>query len=179
MRIIRLAGAILIGLGLLLGAARAQETPDYVRLHVVARSDSAEDQALKLLVRDGVRAMSAALLADCRSADEAWETLGAHLPLLEGAARLFARLGGFEGEVQLTAGEYDFPERTYGEEVVPAGVYRALRVVLGEGEGQNWWCVLYPSLCLSGLEEETGFYSLLGQWMGRLMKEVSGWLAGS
>lgn len=179
-RIGRFLGALLIGLLLLSGAAHAEETPPYVRLHVVANSDSEEDQVLKLRVRDGVRALSAALLADAQSADEAWEIIEESLPLLEGAALLHARLGGFTGAVRAETGEFDFPERTYGQEVVPAGRYRALRVVLGEGEGHNWWCVLYPSLCAGELTADStpAFYSVVGQWLESLMKEVSKWLAG-
>lgn len=179
-RIRRFFCALLIGLLPLSGAAQAGETPPYVRLHVVANSDSAADQSLKLKVRDGVRILSAALLADAQSADEAWEILGENLSLLEGAALLCARLGGFWGEVRAEMGEFDFPERTYGQEVVPSGRYRALRVVLGEGEGRNWWCVLYPSLCAEGLETGSApaFYSVIGQWLESLAREVGQWLRG-
>ena len=167
-----LAGACLLG-----GTARAARTPDYVRLHVVANSDSEADQALKRLVRDGVRAMSAALVDGCGGADEAWETLQKSRALLEGTARLFARAGGFDGPVRVETGWFDFPERTYGQETVPEGRYRAVRVVLGEGAGRNWWCVLYPSLCL-GEEEEPALYSAIGRWVGGFFREVGAWLAG-
>ena len=150
-----------------------------MRLHVVASSDSAQDQALKLWVRDGVRAVSAALLRDCESADEAWETVQENLPLLEGTARLFARAGGFSGKVQAQAGEFEFPDRVYAGELVPAGTYRAVRVVLGEGEGHNWWCVLYPSLCCVDAETPPVFYSAIGRWMRGVFREVSEWLTGN
>lgn len=170
--------ALVLAACLLSGRAKACETGEYVRLHVVACSDSARDQALKLWVRDGVRAVSAALLRDCGSADAAWETIQENLPLLEGTARLFARVGGFSGEVLAQAGEFEFPDRVYAGELVPAGTYRAVRVVLGAGEGRNWWCVLYPSLCVD-TETPPVFYSAIGRWMRGVFQEVSGWLAGN
>ena len=177
MKVRRVLAALILGACLLPGRAQACETGEYVRLHVVASSDSAQDQALKLWVRDGVRAVSAALLRDCGSADAAWETVQENLPLLEGTARLFARAGGFSGKVQAQAGESEFPDRVYAGELVPAGTYRAVRVVLGEGEGHNWWCVLYPSLCVD-TETPPVFYSAIGRWMRGVFQEVSGWLAG-
>lgn len=174
----RFFAALVLAVCLLSGRAQACETGEYVRLHVVASSDSAQDQALKLWVRDGVRAVSASLLRDCESADEAWETVQENLPLLEGTACLFARIGGYSGEVRAQAGEFEFPDRVYAGELVPAGSYRAVRVVLGAGEGHNWWCVLYPSLCV---DEETPpvFYSAIGRWMRGVFQEVSGWLTGN
>ena len=177
MRIKRFLAVLTLAACLGTGSAKACAAPDYVRLHVIAQSDSAQDQALKLWVRDGVRAVSAALLKDCDSADEAWETLTEHSALLEGTARLFARLGGFSGEVKALLGEYDFPDRLYGDELVPAGRYRAVRIVLGEGAGRNWWCVLYPSLCVD-VQTPPVLYSAIGRWLRGMLQEVSGWLAG-
>lgn len=141
---------------------------DYVRLHVVAEDDSVEAQALKLAVRDACLSRAQQLLADCRSPDEAWMTIRNHLGLLETAARMEARARGFNGEVRAIAGIFEFPDRRYGDTVVPAGRYRALRIVIGEGEGHNWWCVLYPSLCLPD-DYQPGtpvrFYSSLVQWI--------------
>lgn len=174
----RFFAALVLAACLLPGRAQDCETGEYVRLHVVASSDSAQDQALKLWVRDGVRAVSASLLRDCESADEAWETLQENLPLVEGTARLFARVGGYSGKVRAQAGEFEFPDRVYAGELVPAGTYRAVRVVLGEGEGHNWWCVLYPSLCVDA-ETPPVFYSAIGRWMRGVFREVSGWLAGN
>ena len=80
--------------------------------------------------------------------------------------------------MQAQAGEFEFPDRVYAGELVPAGTYRAVRVVLGEGEGHNWWCVLYPSLCVD-TEMPPVFYSAIGRWMRGVFQEVSGWLAGN
>ena len=130
-------------------AAGAEEVPvaDYIRLHVVAEDDGDAAQALKLKVRDACLRAARALLADCDSADEAWRRVNDNLEALEAAAADRARALGFEGPVTAETGVFDFPDRHYGGVFVPAGRYRALRVVLGAGQGRNWWCVLYPSLC--------------------------------
>ena len=74
---------------------------------------------------------------------------------------------GFSGDVRLETGVFPFPDRVYGDEVVPAGEYRALRVVLGDGKGRNWWCVIYPSLCLpeqADMDAPIEFYSRIFEW---------------
>jgi len=149
-------------------AARAE--PEYIRLHIVAASDSDDDQAVKLCVRDEVRGVSAALLADCQSASEAFERLNAASEALRLAAEMRARREGYEGSVAIELGVFPFPDRMYGEALVPAGEYRAVRIILGEGAGQNWWCVVYPGLCLP--EDNHGepivFYSSIGAWIRRV-----------
>ena len=163
---------------MLLGtAARAELGPgdvpveDYIRLHVVANDDGDAAQALKLEVRDACLACARSLLADCGDADAAWEIVNDNLNLIELAALLKARICGWEGSVKAEAGVFDFPDRRYGARLVPAGEYRALRVVIGDGAGRNWWCVLYPSLCLSE-DCEPGqpvtFHSTLLNWLRAL-----------
>ena len=155
------------------GAAEAAPS-DYVRLHVVANDDTEAAQALKLEVRDACRMAAQALLADCPDADTAWMLLNDNLPLIALAARLRARVCGWEGPVTCEAGVYDFPDRVYDGARVPAGKYRAVRVVIGAGEGRNWWCVLYPSLCLSEdcpPGEPVVFRSAILDWL-------LGWLGG-
>jgi len=147
---------------------------DYVRLHVLASDDGDEAQALKLEVRDAVLACARVLLGDCRDADEAWTAVNGQLGVLEDAARARARSAGYDGPVTAQAGVFDFPDRAYGDVWVPAGRYRALRVVIGAGEGHNWWCVLYPSLCLpEELEpgEPVEFHSTLLDWL----RSLFGW----
>ena len=153
--------------------ADRDETPvcDYIRLHVVAASDSAWDQGVKLAVRDAVREEAAALLAYCDAADEAWRMVQDNLDALEEAAR--ETLGEWNApyDASASAGVFAFPERKYDGRAVPAGDYRAVRVTLGEGDGKNWWCVLYPSLCLPmGADETTPiqFYSCVGRWLASL-----------
>lgn len=122
-----------------------------VRLHVVAASDREEDQAVKLRVRDAVLAQAAPWLEGAQSREEAMERLRLHLPEL---ARIGAETAG-EG-VEVTASlEEDawFPTKEYPDFALPAGRYPALRITLGEGQGHNWWCVVFPPLCLGAVSE--------------------------
>ena len=145
---------------------------DYVRLHVIAADDTPAAQALKLKVRDAVLAAARELLRDADSADAAWHLTGEGMDALEAAALACARSAGYAGPVRCEIGVFPFPSRTYGDVFVPAGNYRALRVILGEGEGRNWWCVLYPSLCdPERMEGEPVFYSAIWEWL-------KGWLGG-
>ena len=159
------------------GAARGEapgEVPvsQYIRLHVVAADDGAAAQALKLQVRDAVLAAARPLLADCGDADEAWRRIGEHVDALEDVAARRARALGYDGPVAAGTGVFDFPDRHYGGVFVPAGRYRALRVVIGGGKGHNWWCVLYPSLCLPE-DVDPGapirFHSVLLDWLRGLL----------
>lgn len=120
-----------------------------VRLHVLANSDSEEDQALKLRVRDAILAVSAPLVEDCATRADAIEALNTHLSDLEAAAAEVIEGEGYSYSVTVLLGEEDYPTRTYESCAFPAGEYVSLRVLIGEGEGQNWWCCLFPPLCLS------------------------------
>lgn len=122
-----------------------------VRLHVVANSDSEADQAAKLLVRDAVLTQAEPWLAEAATREEAMELLAAHLSEL---ARAGAAAAG-EG-VAVTASleeEVWFPTKEYEDFALPAGKYTALRITLGEGKGHNWWCVVFPPLCLGSVSE--------------------------
>ena len=151
----------------MLGRGALADTSEYVRLHVVAADDSAAAQALKLAVRDAVLDAARALLQDARDADAAWEIVVENRGVLASAAEACARANGYEGPVRCETGVYAFPDRQYGGAVVPAGDYRALRVVIGAGEGRNWWCVLYPSLCCPEAMEPEGpkFRSSVLDWL--------------
>ena len=120
-----------------------------VRLHVLANSDSEEDQALKLKVRDGVLEAAAPILEGCATQAEAIAALNTHLDDLKAAARAVIQDEGRTDRVTVLLGEEDYPTRTYESCAFPAGTYVSLRVCIGEAEGQNWWCCLFPPLCLS------------------------------
>ncbi len=120
-----------------------------LRLHVLANSDSEEDQALKLEVRDAVLAASESLLADCTSREEAISVVSANLPLLQAAAEEVIAGRGRCDPIRIELGEEVYPTRDYEAFCFPAGSYVSLRVLIGEGEGRNWWCVLFPPMCLS------------------------------
>ena len=136
--------------------AQAQQTQlaeKVIRLHVLANSDSQADQALKLKVRDRVLAEARPLLADVENAVEAEAVLSENLPALTEAARREIKEQGYGYPVTVTLEDQWFPTRTYGTAALPAGTYRALRVTVGDGAGHNWWCVVFPSLCLPAVSE--------------------------
>lgn len=130
-----------------------------VRLHVVANSDSPSDQAIKLRVRDAVLAAAEPVLG---SADDPEQALAAELPALECAAAEMLRALGREESVSVTLQNERFPTRDYETFSLPAGVYRTLRVTIGAGEGHNWWCVVFPPLCLSAAEAQEALETLGG-----------------
>lgn len=119
-----------------------------VRLHVLAASDAPADQETKLQVRDAVLTLVEPCLAEVSDAREAEARLYDLLPELQTLAE---SVSGQSAEVRLSREAY--PTREYEGFSLPAGVYSSLRVVLGEGQGRNWWCVVYPPLCSAGLSE--------------------------
>ena len=120
-----------------------------VRFHVVAADDSEEAQALKLKVRDGLFTLVEQVFASCRSREEALSAAKAHqLQLQEEAERILLE-NGCEEAVTIEVGERFFPTKVYGGFAFPAGNYQALSVRIGAAEGENFWCVLYPALCVS------------------------------
>ncbi len=159
---------MLLGAGARAAGAADVPVEDYIRLHVLAEDNGEAAQALKLQVRDACLAATRALLEDCANAEEAWTVLNDNLGLVNLAAWLRARACGYGGDVRVETGVYEFPDRRYGAVDVPAGEYRALRVVIGAGEGGNWWCVLYPTLCLDGdcaPGEPVRFHSVILDWL--------------
>ncbi|MCI8812514.1 MAG: stage II sporulation protein R [Oscillibacter sp.] len=145
--------ALLIGLAVFLASgglalrAQSQLAERVVRLHVLANSDGQEDQALKLLVRDRVLARATELLTQARDRTEAEALLRAELPELEALAVRELQANGCAYPVTAELADTEFPTREYDSFTLPAGEYLALRVVIGEGAGRNWWCVVFPPLC--------------------------------
>ena len=125
-----------------------------IRLHVLANSDSVEDQAIKLRVRDAVLAVTEPLLAHAGDREEAADILTAHLDDIRAAAERTLRAAGAEDRVQVTLTREEYPTRRYENLAFPAGPYLSLRVLIGAAAGQNWWCVLFPPLCLSAATDK-------------------------
>lgn len=155
------------------------QTPceNMLRLHVVAASDSTQDQALKLQLRDRLLPTIQGYIAHAQNAQQASLLLKQNLDQLSQEAVSQARALGFEGEVTVSLNQERFPNRVYAGMNIPAGEYQALRVTLGSGEGANWWCVLYPSLCLleepqqtvhPSQDETIQFQSSLYDWLSGL-----------
>ena len=147
--------ALLLGVAVfLLTGAVSLRTQDaladkVVRLHVLAHSDSEEDQALKLLVRDCVLDRAEAVLADVKDRESAEMLLRGKLPEFERAATEVIRENGYGYPVYVELADTEFPTKEYDGFTLPAGEYLALRVVIGEGAGQNWWCVVFPPVCMT------------------------------
>lgn len=118
-----------------------------IRLHVIANSDTEEDQELKLKVKETVVTYLRGEMQDAVSVDEARQAIIEHLPEIEEIAVEKMRSEGYEYTAEATLGETYFPVKEYGDLTFPAGDYEALCVRLGKSEGHNWWCVMYPSLC--------------------------------
>ena len=140
---------LIVSIGLLPVHGEAEIYDNVLRLHVLANSDSEDDQALKLEVRDAILAVGNGLFDGVSNRDEAEAILKENLSVFEEAATRVIAASGQTYPVRLVLGEEEYPERTYGSLCFPSGNYLSLRVIIGEGEGQNWWCVLYPPLCMS------------------------------
>ncbi|NLP18613.1 MAG: stage II sporulation protein R [Firmicutes bacterium] len=121
---------------------------DILRLHILAPSDDPEDQKLKLSVRDAVLTVLAPELLEAVSKEEACRRVVGRLEQVAGAAREVLKGKGKEYPVALQLRRSYFPARNYGSNYFPAGEYQALQIIIGEGAGANWWCVLFPPLCL-------------------------------
>lgn len=148
-----LALGLFLALGVWLDAAHSALAGDVLRLHILANSDGEADQALKLQVRDRVLKEAAARLSGTAAREDAERVLAASLePLARAGAEAVAAAGyGYPVTVSLETAW--FPTKEYDGFSLPAGEYRALRVLIGEGKGRNWWCVVFPPLCLGAVTE--------------------------
>lgn len=174
--ILLIASAFVLLAGYALTAEQRALSGKLVRLHVVANSDSEADQAVKLLVRDAVLAETSALLAN--SADPV-QSLRAGRAKIEAAANRALDAAGSGCRASVTLARELFPTREYETFSLPAGAYTALRVTIGEGKGRNWWCVVYPSLCLTAsageLEEAAQAAGLSGGEIALITGEAEGY----
>ncbi|MDI3509075.1 MAG: stage sporulation protein [Clostridiales bacterium] len=118
-----------------------------IRFHVIANSDSPEDQALKLKVRDRILNELHNRFNSANDINEQRKAVIDNMSYIEAIANDEIKRSGKDYTAKVYFGYYDFPTKVYGEMVFPAGTYEALRVVIGQGEGANWWCVMFPPLC--------------------------------
>ncbi len=117
------------------------------RLHVIANSDSNEDQSLKYKVRDNLLKYMNNICSDCSSKQEAIDLVTEHQEEFKQVALDTIKKEGYYYNVKINIGNFEFPTKQYGDISLPAGYYDALRVEIGEAKGRNWWCVMFPSLC--------------------------------
>ena len=135
-------------IGIMPTEAEGEIYRDTLRLHILANSDSEEDQALKLRVRDMLLEKYGALLSVGDSIEDAKATVNMLLPEIEADARGWISQLGYSYAVRASLSEEWYETREYEDFTLPAGYYASLRIIIGEGEGQNWWCVMYPPLCM-------------------------------
>ena len=132
------------------GAENSLQSGEYLRIHIRADSNEGEAQAVKYHVRDRVVAYLTPLVAECNTKAEAMQGLTDALREIEEVANEVLQAYGFFYGVTASLERATFPTRVYGEYILPAGEYSALILRLGKGEGDNWWCVVYPPLCFVG-----------------------------
>ena len=144
--------AALVWCGTLL-SDRQKLNEDLIRLHVVANSDSQADQEIKLRVRDAVVSSLQSDLAKVADVEEAKAYLRENLAKIQQIANDVLEKAGFDGEAVVTLCREAFDTRYYDTFTLPAGIYESLRITIGEGSGHNWWCVVFPTLCLPATTE--------------------------
>lgn len=125
-----------------------------LRLHVKANSDREEDQELKLKVRDAVLERTEEMAKNAKNKEESQKLFSENIDIIRQVAEETVEENGYSYPVTVSLGEEYFPEKTYNDVTLPEGRYTALRVNIGEAEGQNWWCVLFPPLCVSSAQSK-------------------------
>ena len=143
----------LFWLGSILSDRKTLDT-ELIRFHVLANSDSAEDQQIKLQLRDVMTQALQKPMSQCVDAAEADKYLSDHLASIEALANAALTQMGVEDKAAVSFDQEYYPTRHYDTISLPAGIYRSLRITIGDGKGENWWCVVFPSLCLPAATED-------------------------
>jgi len=138
-----------------------------IRFHVLANSDTEEDQELKLKVRDAIIEYLQPKLLKSKDINQSEEIIESEYTNLENIAKEVINENGYSYDVKVGIEHTQFPTKQYSSVVLPAGEYKALRIIIGEGEGKNWWCVMFPPLCF--VDEEKG---IIDQETDQKLKEV-------
>ena len=138
-----------------------------LRFHVLANSDSDEDQAVKIKVRDAVGKMLEPKLQGAKSRKETEAIVKDNLSAIIDTAEQILEKNGYHYGATARVADVDFPDKTYGTYTFPKGNYRALQITLGKGDGHNWWCVLYPNMCFQG-----SVYEVVDESAEQALREV-------
>ncbi len=168
--VLALSTAFLLALALVPGAPEGESDRfpgGVIRFHVIAASDSPQDQELKLKVRDAVLNYLRPELERARDDSAAYLAIQERLPEIREVAVETLRTAGCGDRVEVLFGVHDYPARSYGPLTFPAGSYRSLRIVLGDGEGRNWWCCLFPPLCYVDLTRSARSLAEERNWCDR------------
>ena len=132
----------------------ADISDEVFRLHILANSDSEQDQSLKLKVRDRVLQYTKSLFENAKSKEEAESVISDNLQSISNVAYSEVLNNGYDYQVKAEITNMYFTTRYYENYTLPSGMYDALRITIGSGNGHNWWCVMYPSICISSVEEQ-------------------------
>ncbi len=130
---------------------------EIIRFHIKANSDREEDQALKLKIRDSILKEMEEKFKDTKSLDESREIIEENMMAMKSITEKVIKEEGEDYSVAVTLGQDNFPTRKYGNLVFPAGEYETLLITLGEGRGQNWWCVMFPPLCFVDITHSVAY----------------------
>lgn len=130
---------------------------EIIRFHIKANSDREEDQALKLKIRDSILKEMEEKFKDTKSLDESREIIEENMMAMKSITEKVIEEEGENYSVAVTLGQDNFPTRKYGNLVFPAGEYETLLITLGEGRGQNWWCVMFPPLCFVDITHSVAY----------------------
>lgn len=151
-------GVIICGLLSMTGFCAACDDIDdrILRFHILANSDSKEDQSLKFKVRDEIVRYTDEMFAQCKNKEDAVNSAKNHITQIEKKASEVIRSNGYDYTVKACVTKMHFDTRTYSDFTLPAGEYDAVRITIGSGEGHNWWCVLYPAVCVPSAEKNIG-----------------------
>ena len=150
MLIILLAAAVVLIACMFGGTGADGQTEAYLRVHIRANSNGTDDQAVKYEVRDEVVSYLTPVVAECGTKEEAIAAIEARLGGIERVAERVLLANGYSYGARASVRREEFPTRVYDGATLPAGAYDALILELGTGEGDNWWCVVYPPLCFTG-----------------------------
>lgn len=149
-------------------ASQSDIAAKLIRFHVIANSDDKIDQGLKLKIRDSVLKYVSPKLVDCKSIEESRKIINSEDKNIKKIAQAVINKNGFKYTVITTLSQEYFPVKTYGNITLPQGKYEAYRIVIGNGTGQNWWCVMFPPLCFVDITKGNVSY----QETKKEMKEV-------
>lgn len=149
----------------------APTATDYLRVHIRANSNSQQDQTLKYGVRDELVNYLAPVIANCTDKTEALQAVRSQTAQMQTVATEYARAKGFDYGARVCVREEVFPTRVYEGYTLPAGEYTALIVELGEGKGDNWWCVVYPPLCFTATNVSVVYKS-------KILEIIENWKKG-
>lgn len=150
---------------------QSESCNDYLRIHVRANSNSADDQQVKYEIKDEVVSFITPYVAGCVTKERAMEVIGGILPQIEDVCDRALAVRGINYRSHAEIRSEKFPTRVYGELTLEEGIYDALIIELGTGKGDNWWCVIYPPLCFTSADASVEYRSIIWEIINKFMNK--------